>query len=170
LIWEKDLQKEDKVGNLFSASDVVEIGVQIEKNGKDFYDGVAKTAKNPKAKETFEFLRGEEEKHIKRFEGLLSQVKKYEPSEAYPGEYFAYLKALSEGYVFTKKNKGAELAKDIKDEKQAVEAGVGFEKDSILFYHEMKKFVLGGEQKIVDKLIEEEQEHLRKLTEIKKAL
>ena len=34
----------------------------------------------------------------------------------------------------------------------------------------MKKFVLGGEQKIVDKLIEEEQEHLRKLTEIKKAL
>ena len=158
------------MGNLFSASDVVEIGVQIEKNGKDFYDAVAKTAKSPKAKETFEFLCGEEKKHIKRFESLLLQVKKYEPSEAYPGEYFAYLKALSEGYVFTKKNKGAQLAKDIKDEKQAVEAGAGFEKDSILFYHEMKKFVLGGEQKIVDKLIEEEQEHLRKLTEIKKSL
>ena len=158
------------MGNLFSASDIVEIAVQIEKNGKDFYDGVAKTTKSPKTKETFEFLRGEEEEHIKRFEGLLSQVKKYEPSEAYPGEYFAYLKALSEGYVFTKKNKGAELAKNIKDEKEALKKGIGFEKDSILFYHEMKKFVLGGEQRIVDELIEEEQGHLRKLTEIKKAL
>lgn len=158
------------MGNLFSAAEIVEIGIQIEKNGKDFYDGVLKSSKNAKAKETFGFLAGEEEKHIKRFEALLSQVKKYEPSEAYPGEYFAYLKALSEGYVFTKANKGAEIAKNIKNEKEAVGAGIGFEKDSILFYHEMKKFVLGGERNIVDKLVEEEQEHLRKLTEIKRTL
>ena len=156
------------MGNLFSATDIAEIGVQIEKNGKDFYDGVGKLSKNPKAKEVFEFLRGEEEKHIKRFEGLLSQVKKYEPSEAYPGEYFAYLKALSEGYIFTKANKGAEIARVIKSEKEAVDTGIGFEKDSILFYHEMKRFILSGEHKIIDKLIEEEQEHLRKLTDAKK--
>ncbi len=158
------------MGNLFSATEIAEIGIQIEKNGRDFYEGVLKLSKNSKSKETFGFLAGEEEKHIKRFEDLLSQVKKYEPSEAYPGEYFAYLKALSEGYVFTKANKGAEAAKNIKSEKEAVDIGIGFEKDSILFYHEMKKFILGGEQKIVDKLIEEEQGHLKKLTEIKRTL
>ena len=158
------------MGNLFSATDVVEIGVQIEKNGKDFYDGVRKASKNTKAKQIFEFLSGEEEGHIKRFAALLSQVKKYEPSEAYPGEYFAYLKALSEGYVFTKANKGSELAKTIKDDSGAVDMGIGFEKDSILFYHEMKRFVLEGEHKIIDKLLEEEQAHLKKLTELKKAL
>lgn len=156
------------MGNLFSAGEVVEIGIQIEKNGKDFYDGVTRLSKNPKAREIFTFLAAEEEKHIKTFENLLSQVKRYEPSEAYPGEYFSYLKALSEGYVFTKVNKGAEIAKKIKDEGEAIASGIGFEKDSILFYHEMKRFVLGGEQKVMDKLIEEEQEHLRKLTEIKK--
>jgi rubrerythrin len=158
------------MGNLFSAVEVVEIGIQIEKNGRDFYDGVLKISKAAKAREIFEFLKGEEENHIKRFESLLSQVKKYEPSEAYPGEYFAYLKALSEGYVFTKANKGTEIAKKAKSDSEAVEMGIGFEKDSILFYHEMKRFVLEGEQKIVDKLIEEEQEHLRKLTELKKNL
>ncbi|MFC1620825.1 ferritin family protein [Candidatus Omnitrophota bacterium] len=158
------------MGNLFSGPEVVEIGIQIEKNGKAFYDGVAKIAKSQKTKEIFGFLGGEEEKHIERFEGLLAQVKKYEPSEAYPGEYFAYLRALSEGYVFTKANKGAEIAKGITSEKDAIDAGIGFEKDSILFYHEMQKFVLGGEQKIIDKLLEEEQAHLRKLTELKEAL
>ena len=158
------------MGNLFSASEVVEIGIQIEKNGRDFYEGVVKLSKNEKAKEIFEFLRGEEDKHIEKFEDLLSQVKKYEPSEAYPGEYFAYLKALSEGYIFTKAGKGTEIVKNIKIEKEAVDAGIGFEKDSILFYHEMKRFVLGGEQKVIDKLLEEEQEHLRKLTELKKGL
>lgn len=158
------------MGNLFSASEIVEIGIQIEKNGRDFYNGVLKVSKEPKPQEIFTFLRGEEEKHIKRFENLLSQVKKYEPSEAYPGEYFAYLKALSEGYVFTKANKGAEIASKIKTSSEAIDKGIGFEKDSILFYHEMKRFVLEGEQKVIDKLIEEEQEHLRKLTELKKNL
>ncbi|MDP8229691.1 MAG: ferritin family protein [Candidatus Gorgyraea atricola] len=155
------------MANLFSGPEVVEIGIQIEKNGKAFYDGVVKISKSQKAKEIFEFLGGEEDKHIKRFENLLAQVKKYEPSEAYPGEYFAYLRALSEGYVFTKANKGAEIAKGIKSEKDAVDAGIGFEKDSILFYHEMKKFALEGEQKIIEKLLEEEQSHLRKLIELR---
>jgi len=158
------------MGNLFSASDIVEIGVQIEKNGRDFYDAAAKAVKNVKAKEVFGLLRGEEEKHIKSFEALLSQVKKYEPSEAYPGEYFAYLKTLSEGYIFKKDSNIRNLAEKLKDEKKILDAGIGFEKDSILFYHEMKKFILGDEQNTVDKLIEEEQEHLRKLTEIKRSL
>ena len=158
------------MGNVFSASEIVEIGIEIEKNGRDFYAELVRVSKNEKAKEVFGFLGAEEEKHIKRFKELLSQVKKYDTSEAYTGEYFSYLRALSEGYVFTKSGKGAETAKNIKKEKEAVEAGIGFEKDSILFYHEMKKFVLEGEQKIIDKLLEEEQEHLRRLTELKAVL
>lgn len=91
------------MGNIFSASEIVEMGIEIEKNGRDFYNGVKNLSKNPKAKELFEFLAGEEAKHIKRFEAMLSEVKKYDPSEAYPGEYFAYIRSLSEGHIFTKK-------------------------------------------------------------------
>ncbi len=158
------------MANVFSAAEIVEIGIEIEKNGRDFYNSVLKLSKNSKAKEVFEFLAAEEEKHVARFEAMLSQVKKYEPSESYPGEYFAYLKALSEGYVFTKKDKGAEVAKNVKADKEAVELGISFEKDSILFYYEMKRFVLEGEQKVVGKLLEEEQAHLEKLTGLKKSL
>ena len=154
------------MSNIFSAAEVVEMGIKIEENGKSFYDTVAKKSKNKNAQQAFELLAGEEENHIKRFEAILSQVKKYEPPEAYTEDYFSYIKSLSSEYVFTSKDKGEETAKDAKTDKEAVELGIGFEKQSILFYEEMKKFVLEGEQKVVDKLLEEEKEHLRKLSDL----
>ncbi len=156
--------------NVFSAAEVVELSIRIEENGRDFYNGIINLSKSQTAKEVFELLSSEEEKHIKRFEEILSKVKKYEPAEAYPNEYFSYLKSLSGEHVFTKEKKGTEVAGRIKTEKEAIELGIGFEKDSILFYQEMKKFVLTSEQNIIEKLLEEEKEHLRKLFELDKSV
>jgi len=158
------------MGNIFSASEVVEIGVKIEENGRDFYRQAAAKSKNEPAVKTFELLAGEEEGHIKKFESILSAVKKYEPREAYPNEYFSYIKSLSGEYVFTKDKKGAEMAGTVNSEIEAVDLGIGFEKDSILFYEEMKKFVLEEEKNIVDKLLEQEKQHLRKLNDLRRLL
>jgi rubrerythrin len=97
-------------------------------------------------------------------------VANYEPAESYPGEYFAYMHALAGDYVFTQKNKGAEIAKKIKSDKEAIDIGIGFEKDSILFYTAMKKMVPDKERKAVDELILQEQKHLRQLLELKASL
>lgn len=155
------------MGNIFSAPEVVEMGIQIEKNGRDFYSGAIALIKSDKPKDIFTYLAGEEEKHIMTFEAMLSDVKKYEPSEAYPGEYFAYLKALAKGYVFTKEGKGKEIAKNVKSQNDAIELGIGFEKDSILFYQGMKQIVLEDEHEVIQKLIEQEQKHLLKLYELR---
>ena len=151
------------MGNIFSASEVIEMGIEIEKNGRDFYNGVAQVSNNPQAVKIFRYLAGEEEKHIDRFKYILREVKNYEPTEAYPDEYFAYLKVLSEGHIFTKEKTGSKIAETIKTDSDAIEMGIGFEKDSILFYHEIKRVVLEDEEKIIDKLIGEEQNHLIKL-------
>jgi len=156
--------------NIFSASEIVEMGIRIERNGRDFYNGAAMLSKNDSARQIFELLSREEENHIKRFEDILSKVKKYEPSEAYPNEYFSYIKSIAGEYVFTQEEKGSEIAKGIKSDSEGVDLGIGFEKDSILFYQEMKKFVLAGEQKTVDGLLEEEKQHLRKLNELRSRL
>ena len=158
------------MGNIFSASEVIEMGIEIEKNGRDFYNGVAQVSNNPQAVKIFRYLAGEEEKHIDRFKYILREVKNYEPAEAYPDEYFAYLKVLSGGYIFTKEKTGSKIAETIKTDSDAIEMGIGFEKDSILFYHEIKRVVLEDEEKIIDKLIGEEQSHLIKLTELREQL
>ena len=158
------------MGNIFSGSEIVEIGIQIEKNGKDFYNTAAAKSKNLEAKELFQFLAGEEEKHIKTFQAILSSVEKYEPAEAYPGEYFAYMNALASEYVFTQKDIGERIAKASKTDKEVVDKGIGFEKDSIIFYEGMKKSVPEFDIKIIDQLIVQEQSHLKKLTELKTKL
>ena len=69
---------------------------------------------------------------------------------------------------FTKEKKGEELAKQVKDEIEAIETGIDAEKDAILFYNEMKKLVLKGAHETIDKLIDEEQKHLSQLSQLKK--
>jgi rubrerythrin len=158
------------MGNIFSGSEIVEIGIQIEKNGKDFYGALAKKSKNQKAQEVFRYLAGEEEKHIVVFQKILDAVEKYEPPEAYPGEYVAYMNVLASEYVFTQKDKGAEAAKSIKSEEEAVASGIGFEKDSIIFYEGMKKSVPEFDLKVVDTLIAQEKNHLVILADLKTKL
>lgn len=155
------------MGNIFSGSEIMEIGVQIEKNGRDFYATLAIQSKDPKARDIFKFLAGEEEKHITVFQRILSSIAKYEPPEAYPGEYFAYMSALAGESVFTKKDKGKEIAGKIKNDKEAIDIGIGAEKDSIVFYEGMKKAVPEYDQKIIDEVIAQEEGHLKQLLELK---
>ena len=158
------------MANIFSGSEIVELGIQIEKNGRDFYDTLVRQSRNKKAKEIFKYLAGEEEKHIATFRRILDKLEKYEPPESYPGEYFAYMNALASDYVFTQKNKGEEIAKNITSDKEAVDTGIGFEKDSILFYEGMRKVVPEYDHGVIDELIAQEQNHLRQLSDLKKGL
>lgn len=156
--------------NIFAGSEIVELGIQVEKNGRDFYNTLVKQSKIQKARETFKYLAGEEEKHIAVFRKILDSVHKYEPPETYPGEYFAYMNALASDYIFTQKDKGGEIAKRTRSDKEAIVLGIGFEKDSILFYEGMKKVVPEYDHKIVNNLIEQEQSHLRQLSDLKNKL
>lgn len=158
------------MGNIFAGSEIVEIGIQIEKNGRDFYNALVKKSKDKKAADIFKFLSGEEEKHIKVFQDILDGVQKYEPTESYPGEYFAYMNALASEYVFTQKDKGEQVARTIATDKEAVEFGIGFEKDSVIFYEGMKKAIPKYDLKVVEQLIAQEQGHLKMLIDLKQEL
>jgi rubrerythrin len=155
------------MANIFAGSEIVELGIQIEINGRDFYSALAKQSKSPKAQEVFAFLAQEEEKHILTFRKILDSVEKYQPPEAYPGEYFAYMSALADKYVFNKKDKGREFAKTARNDAYALEMGIGFERDSIDFYRNMTKVVPACGQKIVDSVIDQEENHLKILSDLK---
>ena len=158
------------MANIFAGSEIVEIGIQIEKNGRDFYNSIAKKSKSQKAEGVFKYLAGEEEKHIAVFQKILDSVQKYEPPEAYPGEYFAYMNALASKQVFTQKDKGNQVARNVTSDKEALDLGIDFEKESIIFYEGMKRVVPEFDQKILDELIVQEQNHLKQLTDLKNNL
>jgi len=158
------------MANIFSGTEIVMMGIQIEKNGRDFYNTLIPQSQNQKAKELYKFLASEEEKHILAFQGILDELDDSQSAESYPGEYISYMKNLSAEYVFTQEDKGRALAKSTKSDKEAVELGIRFEKDSILFYEAMKKSIPQAHQRIVDQLILQETSHLQKLSDLKKSL
>ncbi|MDD5644745.1 MAG: ferritin family protein [bacterium] len=154
----------------FSGSEVVELGIQIEENGFDFYSDLASAIKDGKAKKVFAYLAVEESRHVKIFGKILSAVQDYEPVELYPEEYFSYLKKIADQSVFTKNNEGHNMASKIKTCEEAVEIAVSFEEESIRFFEEAKKTVPPEDSLLIDKIILQEESHIEKLNELKKVL
>ena len=158
------------MGNIFTGSEIVELAVQIEKNGRDFYNTLVKRYKDSKIQEILTFLAQEEERHISVFQKILDDVGKYTPAESYSGEYIAYMNSLASEYIFTKEKMGEATAVKAKTELQAIELGIGFEKYSITVYEGMKKVVPNYDQKTIDEVILQEEGHLKKLSDLKKSL
>ena len=155
------------MGNLFSASEAVQIGIQIEKNGRVFYAAVAAAALKKEVKTLFEHLAKEEEGHEKAFEHMLVSLRKTEPPESAREEYNAYLKDLAGEHVFIQDGSGARMASGAENNAQALDLAIGFEKDSIALFQKMKEWVPEWEQAAIDSLIAQEKDHLKTLTNVK---
>jgi rubrerythrin len=147
----------------FSVCEIIEMGIQIEKNGYEFYTALAETVKNKAAAKVFKSLAEEELDHEGVFKKLSGKVCNYQPEGAYPDEYFSFMNAFASLYIFTKTDQGREMASKVKNFEDAIDRGIRAEKDSILFYNEMRKYVPEEDRSIIDKLIREEKRHLIKL-------
>jgi len=154
---------------IFDISEVYQLAIKIEENGMKFYSGFAKKTKNKKLKDLFSALAYAEVEHKKIFEKMLSEIEKYEPQEAYPEEYFSYLKAYADGLIFDFDQLKKQQNK-LKTTVKILDFAIQREKDSILYYQEIKNLVSETQHKELEKIINEERKHLLDLTHIKNTL
>jgi rubrerythrin len=153
----------------FTGGELINIAVGIEKRGVAFYDAMAESASNATAKEVFKNLADMEREHIQIFQGMLDEVDKYQIPETYAEEYADYFQALVNSALFTDDTMARQMAMQV-DDIQAMELAIGAEKDSILFYSEMKDIMPKPAQPTVNKVIQEEKSHLRDLSELKRKM
>ncbi len=157
----------------YSAKEVLEMAIRIEENGEYFYSMAAKAAKTDKVKELFEFLYNEEIKHTRCFKAIIkdagteSAPDKLDP---YLEEAYLYLNALADSEVFTNADEGAEFARKIGGEQEAIDYAIKAEKDALLFYHELSNFIREKDKSILNTIVKEEKDHLQKLTDIRNEL
>jgi rubrerythrin len=152
----------------FSIQEIIEIAIEIEKNGEAFYRTLVESANTARLRDLFKYLSEEEKKHKVRFEEILKSVGGYQISEIYYAtEYMGYMKALADERVFTKDVFAPDIVKNLKSSKEAIDLAIGFEKDSIIFLHEMRDMISDPEKETVQRLLNEEREHLRRLSAIK---
>ena len=150
----------------FRGEEIIEIAVQMEQAGKLFYEKAIQIAADAELKEILSFLAQEEDKHIQDFRKLGEKLDyNFLPGETYPGEYEDYVRSLVTSHVFNI-NQVEDLLKDIKSDKDIIRLAVGFEKDTIVFFHEFKNMGNQAAQGVIEDLIREERGHIKKLSAI----
>jgi rubrerythrin len=149
---------------IFTTAEALEMAMKIEKNGETYYNAVAEKSATPEVKALFEDLAAQERVHYRVFEKMLGGVG---PSPALPAEeydqYQAYLQVALDNALFAGPDKALALARQAATQKEALVAAVNFEKDTLLFFYDLREMMSEADQKAVSGIINEEKTHLRRL-------
>ena len=153
---------------ILTAEEIFGIGVEIERNGKAFYEAAAAGASGAGIKELLNMLSAWETKHIELFSRLLESIPAeirnqnlYDPEN----EIALYVKATADNHIFVKNSNTGELVASCKTPVDILTMALSFEKDSVVFYASMREVV--GERQgrdEVDRLIHEELMHISFIT------
>ena len=154
----------------FSGSELVNVAIGIERNGIVFYDIMARSTENAAARAIFQQLSRMEREHLRIFQEMLDGMGKAQPPQAYTDEYAEYVKNLIDSAVFTDDVVSSEMATNASSDIEALELGIHAEKDSILFYYEMRDLMPEPALPAINNIITEEKFHLSQLTKFKREI
>jgi rubrerythrin len=152
---------------VFTAAEALEMAMQIERNGEVFYNTVAAKSDDTEVKTLFEDLAAQEQIHYLIFQKMLGGVGSAPalPAEEYD-QYQAYVQAALDNALFAGEDKALALAKKATDRETAVRAALGFEKDTMLFFYDLREMVSGADKESVSRVIREERKHVRRLANL----
>ena len=148
----------------FNAEEILEMAVQIERNGIKFYRKAAGIVSNKETKKFLLDLADMEVEHEKTFTEMKNQLteREKEPAVYDPDDQGAlYLRATADGHIFNPKTDISEQLTGQETLEHIFNRAIQAEKDSIVFYLGLKEFVSkrAGKEK-VEKVIKEEQGHI----------
>lgn len=153
----------------FSADEVLEMALQIERNGERFYREAAGRADDAQLKDLLLELAEMEADHTRVFADLKAKL----PSEAAPeipydpyDEVALYLRAAADTQIFNVYGAQPESLRAQRSPEEVLRTAIQLEKDSVVFYVGIREIVperLGKAE--VDKVIKEEMSHIRLLSD-----
>ena len=152
----------------FNADEVFQIAIDIEKNGKRFYEKAMDLVDDPDVKALLVSLAQEEVEHLKTFTDLKAQLAKagtedtvWDPEH----EMNRYLQMMADMHVFRSDLDVDEELSRAKNVEDALNLAIQFEKDSIIFFLTVQDATEEKKgRECIGQLVDEEKKHLRKLS------
>jgi len=150
----------------YQLEDIFKFAVDVEEQGKQFYDAGSLQAEKDEVKDLFAWLAKEEMKHAKKFLKFQKGYSRKGGSFKADARLDELLNTYMRGMIFPDPTDLQEVLgrKDRNPMLSLVKAAMGVETNSVLFYEEMKSLL--GEEETKDalsRIIKEEQGHLIKL-------
>jgi rubrerythrin len=148
----------------FNAEEILQMAIQVEKNGQKFYRKAAGLIANPKTKQFLLDLAAMEAQHEKVFTIMKLEITDSEKETNIfdpDNEASLYLQAMADGHIFNAKQDISEKLTGKESVEQIFTMAIQVEKDSIIFYIGLKDYVtqFAGQDK-VQNVIEEEKKHI----------
>jgi rubrerythrin len=151
----------------FSVEEAIEMAVQTEILGYQFYNEMAEKFKDDQGlKDLFENLALKEKGHQAVFTKLKDRAA--EARIENPEEVGNYMRAMVESEFFIGKGKALPSLDKVNSVKEAVDFAMGFEKETLLFFDGLRS--LFAEAASVDEVIKEERSHIAWLSDFKAKL
>jgi rubrerythrin len=149
---------------VFTAAEAVNMALRIEQTGEAFYTNVARKVGDPQVKAVLEDLAVQEQRHYNAFMKLSGYVSE-PPSHSQQEweEYAQYLQVAVDNAIFAGPDKALALAESIADPQEALRMALGFEKDTLLFYYDLREMMREADRPVVNEIIREEKAHVRRL-------
>jgi len=152
----------------FNASEIFQIAIEIEKNGKHFYEKAIDLVDSPDVKGLLASLGQEEVEHLKRFTELKAQLPQAATEDTIwdpEHEMNQYLQMMAAMHVFRSDFDVEEELSRLENPEDVLKLGIKFEKDSIILFLTMQDATEEKKgQQLTGQLVNEEKEHLRKLS------
>lgn len=157
----------------YSVNEIIELAVQIERNGYAFYHEATKRKDlDAKAVEFLAFLRDQELGHEKTFLALRDDMDTMVLELSADWELVAsYLKTIVDSRIFDNETSAIKSATEAKDLLSIVNNAIAFEKDTLLFFHALSDSISNEKaKKSIGHIINEEVSHVLRLNDFKKTL
>lgn len=151
---------------LLTGDEIIEIAMRLEERGEAFYNAAAENATTAEIQALFEELALEEQYHRRAFQQMGRGVVDLALSDEQWDQFQAYAGALLQQSLFDKPEGALGRATEARDEREAVQAALGFEEETLVFFRQLRSVVRGAEQQVVDRIIQEEERHIQRLSGI----
>ena len=158
---------------VYSVNEIIEMAVQIERNGYAFYHEATKRKDlDARSLDFLAFLRDQELNHEKTFLSLRDEIDLQVLELSGDWELVAaYLKTIVDGRIFNDQFSAIKKAGEAKNILEVVDNAITFEKDTLLYFHAINDAISNERAKhILRQIINEEVSHVLKLNDFKKAL
>ena len=156
--------------NAYTSKDIIQMAVQAKERGVELYLALARNSENYHVGRLFTEFAKDEQRHKLELERWLKYLSGDKLEEAYPGERALYLKALVDANAFHCDAAKEQALEKIIVEEQALAAGISFEKDFMLFLHDLKQHVVPEGESTIDSLIDDEVRHLSEMFHLREKI
>ncbi len=153
----------------FSADEVFEMAMELERNGARFYRTAAAGAEDKRRKDLLLGLADMEDNHEKTFAKMRAELAAAPEQPVFEADVETnadlYLQAIADRAVFDAPARPMNALTGKEPFDEVLKVAIGMEKESILFYTGMKEMVPGPEgRRKIDAIIREELSHVALLT------